>query len=170
MLQNKKTPYNQPFMKKQFWLIPALVGLTLIVSGQTESHHHHDTHRNEIGIANAPVYFTREKTLAYEFHLHYIHRLPETKFGIGLGYERIFDKHRHQTIGLVGNFSPFDRLNLAIAPGVAFEKDGEKHFTTHLETSYDFDVHGFHLGPAFEIAIDREDIHLSLGLHVGIGW
>ena len=157
-------------MKKQFWLIPALVGLTLIVSGQTESHHHHDTHRNEIGIANAPVYFTREKTVAYEFHLHYIHRLPETKFGIGLGYERIFDAHRHQTVGLVGNFAPFDRLNLAIAPGVAFEKDGEKHFTTHLETSYDFDVHGFHLGPAFEIAIDREDIHLSLGLHVGIGW
>ena len=157
-------------MKKFLWLIPAFLGLGLTAYGQTELHHSDEHHRNEIGIANAPVWFVHEKRLAYEFHLHYIHKLPESRFGIGLGYERIFDVHGHNTFGMIGNYSPFDRFNLAIAPGVAFTKEGEVHFTTHLESSYDFDFHGFHLGPAFEIAVDREDLHLSLGLHIGIGW
>jgi len=157
-------------MKKVLLLIQAFLGVGFMAYSQSESHHSHEHHRNEIGIANAPVWFVKEKTLAYEFHLHYIRKIPNSKFGIGLGYERIFDSHGHNTLGLIGNYSPINRLNLAVAPGIAFDNEGDSHFTTHLESSYDFDLHGFHLGPAFEISLSREDIHFSLGLHVGIGW
>ena len=67
-------------------------------------HHHH--HKNEIGIANAPVYFVKEKAVSYGLHLHYVHTIANSRFGLGVGYERIFDEHRHNTIGLVANLEP----------------------------------------------------------------
>jgi hypothetical protein len=72
--------------------------------GQENEHdHYHDHHKNEIGIANAPVYFLKEKVVAYGLHLHYVRTVKDSKFGIGLGYEHIFDEHRHITLGVVGS-------------------------------------------------------------------
>jgi hypothetical protein len=33
--------------------------------------------------------------------VHLIKKIAHTKFGIGVGYEKIFDEHKHNTIGLV---------------------------------------------------------------------
>jgi hypothetical protein len=44
----------------------------------------HIHHKNEIGIANAPVYFVREKELSYGLHIHYVRNIKSSRFGIGL--------------------------------------------------------------------------------------
>ncbi len=126
----------------------------------------------ELGISNAPVYFIGEKEFAYGLHFHLTRAITNTRFGFGLGYEHIFAEHRHTTIGIVASYSPVDRLTVNLAPGVTFEGDhkDELNFAAHLEASYEFEIGNFHFGPAAEIAYDPEDIHLSLGIHVGIGF
>lgn len=133
-------------------------------------HSHGDHHKIEIGIANSPVYFFKEKELAYGLHLHVIRAISKTKFGIGIGYERIFDEHKHTTIGIVGSYRVFDELSINFSPGITFEGDSEKLFAAHFEATYEFELGNIHLGPVFEIAYDPEDIHLSLGLHIGYGF
>lgn len=131
----------------------------------------HEHHRNEIGIANSPVYFLKEKSISYGMHIHYVYNIPKSKFGVGLGYERIFDEHKHNTFGIVGTYRPIERLCLNVSPGLTFEADSTKPlFALHLESSYEFEIGNFHIGPAFEFAYDPEDYHLSLGLHVGYGF
>lgn len=134
-------------------------------------HEHHHHHRSEIGIANAAVYFVNEEEFAYGLHIHYVHGIGESDFSIGLGYERIFDEHKHNTLGLVFMYRPEERLSFSISPGLAFE-DEESHtnFAVHLETAYEFEIRNFHIGPVLEAAFDREDVHLSLGLHLGFGF
>ena len=134
-----------------------------------KEHHHH---RNEIGIANAPVYFMKEESFSYGLHLHYIHTFHESKFGLGAGYERIFDEHGHNTFGLVLSYRAVDKLNFILSPGLTIEdaSPGESSFAMHAEASYEFEFGDFHLGPVFEVAYDPEDVHLSLGIHIGYGF
>lgn len=131
----------------------------------------HEHHKNEIGIANSPVYFIKEGVFAYGLHFHYVRNITKTKFGFGLGYERIFDQHRHNTLGFVGTYRPLDNLSFNVSPGLTFEDGNDTaNFALHLETSYEFEVKNFHIGPAFEFAYDPEDYHISLGLHIGYGF
>jgi hypothetical protein len=125
---------------------------------------HHEHHKNEIGVANSPVYFIKEKVFAYGLHIHYVRNITKTGFGIGLGYERIFDQHKHNTFGLVGTYRPIEELSFNVSPGLTFE-DGNNtaRFALHLESSYEFEINDFHIGPAFEIAYDPEDYHVSIG-------
>ncbi|MCB9033012.1 MAG: hypothetical protein H6553_04170 [Chitinophagales bacterium] len=136
---------------------------------ETKNHNHH---RNEIGIANAPVYFVKEKSFNYGLHLHYIYNFPNTIFGLGFGYERIFDEHKHNTIGLVACVRPFEPWSINFSPGIAMEgaDNFKPMFAFHLETTYEFEIKNFHIGPVAEFAYDKEDIHLSLGLHIGFGF
>jgi hypothetical protein len=122
-------------------------------------------------VANSPVYFFNEKEVSYGFHIHYIYS-PQGKFGIGVGYERIFDEHKHHTIGIVGSYRITDRWSINLAPGITFEESfsNEKNFAAHLESTYEFELNNIHIGPAFEVAYDPEDIHISIGLHVGFGF
>lgn len=132
---------------------------------------HHENHQSEIGIAFSPVYFLNEKEIASGLHVHYVHNLPNSKFGLGLAYERIFDQHKHNTFGLVAIYRPVEKLNLSLSPGLTFEESNSKpNLALHIETSYEFEIGEFHLGPVFEFAIDPEDIHLSLGVHLGFGF
>lgn len=134
--------------------------------------HHHEHHAHEIGIGTSPVYIVNEKEISFGLHIHYLYNLPHTKFGLGLGYERIFDDHKHSTIGLTFNYQPVEKLNLSISPGLASENNAfdQSVFALHFETSYEFEIHDFHLGPVFEVAAAKEDVHISLGLHLGIGF
>ncbi len=161
-------------MKKILTLIG--VFLTFCMDAQTESLEKnsvgkHEHHKNEIGIANAPVYFVKEQVFAYGLHLHFVRNIPKSKFGFGLGYERIFDQHKHNTFGLVGTYRPIENLNFNVSPGLTFE-DGSStgRFALHLETSYEWEIKNVHIGPAFEFAYDPEDYHISLGLHIGYGF
>lgn len=140
---------------------------------RTEANHlHHENHKNEIGIANSPVFFTNTKKISYGLHIHYIRNIKESGFGIGAGYERIFDKQGHNMLGVVVSYMPVDKLSFMVSPGIAFEQNHSHSpdFAVHLETSYEFEINNFHLGPNFEFAYDSEDYHFSLGLHFGIGF
>ena len=136
--------------------------------GHNHNHIHH--HKNEIGIAVSPVYFFRENETSSSLHLHYSHQLNESKFAVGLGYERIFDEHEHQTIGIVGSYRIIEPLSFNLSPGITFEGAEELHFAFHIETIYEFELGDFHLGPAIEFAYDTEDYHISAGIHIGYGF
>ena len=159
-------------MRNSILLTCLTVLFSLSTFAQTTEHtHNHEHHVYEIGIANAPVYFLKENVVAYGLHVHLIKKIAHTKFGIGVGYEKIFDEHKHNTIGLVVSYNPIDKLSLNASPGITFEGgESEINFAMHLETSYEFEFDNFHLGPVLEFAYDPEDIHISLGLHLGIGF
>ena len=135
-------------------------------------HDHHHHHKNEFGVANAPVYFLKEKTVSYGLHLHYPRAIGESGFGIGVGYERIFDEHGHNTFSLLMSYRPAERLTLSLSPGLTTEDEDPNHasFALHVEGVYEFSLGNFHLGPLLELAYDPEDIHVSVGLHIGIGF
>ena len=157
-------------MKTPYFII--LLASTQILAAQV-----HDTsilsdnHENEIGIANSPVYLLKEKEFAYGLHAHYIRGLKETKIGIGIGYERIFDEHNHNTICVILSYTPLEHLGLNLSPGITFDDyNAKSNFGIHLETLYEFEIGIFHVGPVAEFAYTVEDYHVSLGIHFGFGF
>ena len=100
--------------------------------------------------------------------MYLIHRIANTKFGLGLGYKRIFVEHAHNMIGAVGNYYPVKTWSVNVTPGFMFEDESpsDLHFALHLETGYEFEISAFYMGPALEVAYTPEDIHISLRFHV----
>ncbi len=118
------------------------------------------------------VCFAKEKENAYGLHMHLVKNSNHSALGFGIAYERIFDEHKHNTIGLVGSYYLFESLHINLTPGVTF-KDNEPlnmKFAFHAGTSYNSSVGNFHLGPMLELAFDPEDYHISIGLHMGYGF
>ncbi len=153
-------------------LLVIVLGIISASVYSQEENHNHDHHIHELGVANSFVYFAGEKEYAYGLHVHWVRNLKHSKFGYGFAYERIFDEHKHNTIGVVGSYNPIKSLHINIAPGIAFE-DSEPtvfKFAFHVETSYDIELGNFHIGPLLEFAFDPEDYHFSLGLHIGYGF
>ena len=135
-------------------------------------HHKHHHHKYDLGVGNSLVYFPNEKETAYGLHLHLVRNIAHSKFGFGIAYERIFDQHKHNTIGLLASYNPVGGLHIDLSPGVTFEdhEPSELRFAFHAETAYNFDLGNFHLGPMLGFAFDPEDYHIGLGLHVGYGF
>jgi hypothetical protein len=153
-------------------LLAIVFGIISISAYSQEENHDHDHHNYELGVANSLVYFAGEKEFAYGLHIHLVRNIKHSKFGVGLAYERIFDDHKHNTIGVVGSYNPLKSWYINIAPGITFE-DSEPSvlkFAFHAETLYDFNIGKFHIGPLLEFAVDSEDYHFSLGLHIGFGF
>ena len=64
-----------------------------------------------------------------------------------------------------------DGWSINIAPGITSEGDESvTNFALHIESTYEFEVGNFHIGPVLEWAYDPEDVHISLGLHIGYGF
>ena len=143
----------------------------LKAQNKTEQHHHEHP-KNEIGIVNAPVYLVKEDALAYSIHVHYLRMIEDSKFGFGLGYERLFNEHDHNTFGIIGMYRPFHGLSFSFSPGLTFEDEdsSELNLALHFETVYEFEFHHFHIGPTLGFAYDPEDYHISLGIHFAYGF
>jgi hypothetical protein len=159
-------------VKSLLTLCSLLIALNLLAYDksveETDSIGHHNHPKNEIAVSNSPVYFIKEKIFAYGLHMHYVRSIAETKYGVGLCYERTFGSHGHNTAGLVAAWMPVERLNLSLSPSLSFEDDHPKaQFALHFDSSYDYELGCFHVGPGFELAYDPEDWHISIGLHVG---
>lgn len=155
-------------MNTKFYLLFLLAVFSTGVFSQTHDHEHS---LNEIGIAASPVYFTKEKAFSYSIHAHYVRNILDSKFGFGVGYEIIFDDHKHRSLGIIGVYRPIQHLSLSLSPGVGFEGNfNEAHFTIHIETVYEFVIKNIHLGPTIGFAYDPEDNHINLGVHIGYGF
>lgn len=135
-------------------------------------HEHEHHHKHEIGASVGPIYFVNEEELSVAAHFHYVYNFEHSKFGLGAGYEQVFDEHKHRFIGAEFSYRPVHRLTLSLSPGIAFEgaEDINRDFAVHFETSYEFEMGIFHIGPVAEVAWHVNDYHVSLGVHFGFGF
>jgi len=165
-------------MRPYLSLYVFLLVVPLMVRAQDHAHEeehveeHHSHYRNEVAMSNNLVFLGKDKEFAFGIHLHYLRNIGVSKFGAGLGYERIFDEHGHNTVSLAGSYRPFHELVFMVSPGITFDDQGEKHldFSMHLEAGYEFEIKHIHIGPVLGVAFIPGDYHLSLGLHLGYGF
>ncbi len=140
----------------------------------SHDHQHTDTHRYHIGFGGAGTYVFGEDMLAPGVHVHFIRQYgKQHKWGIGLGYEGILDEHIHNGLNLLLNYRPLPFLTLNAGPGLVIGKhDGETEISPafHTEAVFEFNLAGFHVGPMVGYGIDNEHSHVSVGVHIGIGF
>ena len=137
-------------------------------AGDHDEHHHgHGSGSVEVGLSNTLVYIPGEQNFAYGLHVHGLYTFADTPFALGLGYELIAGEHLHQTVGPMFCYRPTDPLNLCVSPGALFEEDNVA-LSAHVETTYEFELHGVHMGPTLGFAYNAENTHISLGLHTGL--
>ena len=154
-------------------LVPDTIAQTNLPGDHCQEHHDH-FHNKELGLSTAPVWFPgSEEPVALGLHAHFIKRLGEAPFGVGIGAEYIADEHQHQTYSILGQWTPLPALHLVVAPGVALEReegeDGlEAGWACHFEVVREFEVGRVDVGPSFEYAIDAHGAHVAVGVHVGI--
>jgi len=138
-----------------------------------DDHHVHDLNPYEVGVSNGVVYNATEKEFAYVAHAHFIKLVGKNHlFGLGVGYERIFDEHQHNALNVIFHYRPGDHWAVNLAPGIVWlssEKKSAKP-ALHIEGLYEFETGRFHLGPIFGISFNPEDFHVSLGLHLAFGF
>lgn len=154
-------------------------GTTVLLQAQSEltTHalgtqgHHHEHPPSELGVANSGVAFSGETGLNYGLHFHYLRKFRGSEFRWGAGYERIFDGHKHNTVGVIAGYGLAHGWTVLISPGVTFEDEDPAALlpALHVETTYEVDIGNWHIGPVAEWAWDPEDMHVSLGIHLGIG-
>ena len=137
-----------------------------------QSQHQHEHPKNEFGFGNYLTYLAGEQEIAFALHIHYLRSFEHSRFGAGIGYEQIFDEHKHRSLTLIGAFSPVSPLILSLAPGVLFgtEENPGIRFALHAEVVYEFEIGNFHLGPALEFATTFDEYHIGLGLHIAFAF
>ena len=96
--------------------------------------------------------------------------LGKSRFALGVGYERLFDDHQHNAWGIVLQYRIIDPWTVLIAPGITYGGSAisEAEPTVHLETTYEFELGPIDLGPAFEVAVEPNDVHMTLALHLDL--
>ena len=149
-----------------------IIILLLIISFQLVAEDHHHS-KYEIGLSNGVVYNFNEEDIAYGIHIHFIKNFGiSRKVGVGVGYEAIFDEHKHNTLSVLLHYKPIKHLSINLAPGLVFLKSepNKSRFALHVETIYEFEIGVFHFGPFIGAAINPEDFHALAGLHVAIGF
>lgn len=161
----------------------ALLSFCINAYSQQEMNAHceeHDDHfhAKELGLSTAPVWFIGgDEPAALGLHAHYIVRLGDRPFGIGVGAEYIADEHQHQTYSLLGQWTPLPALHFVVAPGLALEHEHddvtgsetlETGWACHFELVKEFALGWLDIGPSLEYAIDAHGAHVALGIHLGI--
>lgn len=166
-----KMPRPCKRMSFAFILFTCLLPLALNAQDHDHDHnhgsHHHEHPGNEVGLGNYLSYLAGEQEIAYALHIHYLRSFEGSRFGAGLGFEQIFDEHKHRSMTLIGSFRPWSSLILSLAPGILFgtQEDPGIRFALHTEAVYEFEIGHFHLGPALEFATSFDEYHIGIGLH-----
>lgn len=143
--------------------------ITAQVDDNHDHDHHHEHAANEIGFGNVVNYLVSEQEYAYGLHVHYSRSVKDTWFEYGIGYEQIFDEHKHRALGVIGSYRPLPHLVLSVSPGILFpnpEHEGIR-FVFHAEAAYEIEIGPFHLGPMLGFATTFEELHIGAGLHLG---
>lgn len=143
--------------------------------------HTHSHARNEIGISPGVTYSPSHDNWGFGLHAHYFRTLGEhSPWALGGSLEQVFAHGSHWTLSAGAKYTLFDKLNLAVMPGVTFFKhdDGHEHddghdehsskarFSVHFEVGYDLiHLEHFHFGPAIDYSWSKHDSHFMLGVH-----
>jgi len=145
-------------------------------AGQDNNEHHHHGHLYELGLSAGYSHLQEENENAAGAHLHFLRRLGEDngleKFSLGLGVEYLFTEHTHLSLLGTISYNPFADFIIDFAPGVLIsehENKSELHYITHIEFTYEFDLHGFGFGPVLGFAFSEDDRHYMIGIHFGKG-
>lgn len=148
--------------------------------------HSHSHARNEVGISPGVTYSPSHDAWGFGLHAHYFRTLGEhSPWAIGGSLEGVWSHGNHWTVGAGARYTLFDRLNLAVMPGITFfthDEDGHSmdgddshgnnpRFSLHVELVYDL-IHWkqFHLGPAVDYSWSKHDSHFMLGVHCAYGF
>ena len=158
-------------MKNQHIIL--LLTILSFLLGQ-EDHDDHDKHGHHkelsIALGVTPAHDNEDSKIS--MHVHYIKGLGNhSPYALGISLETIFDKHKHNSVGLVGLYRFESGFSIAYVPGLLFvehENDSEMQFAQHLEVCYEFEYEQFHLGPQIAIGIEEDGYHYSCGIHLGI--
>ena len=91
----------------------------------------------------------------------------------GCGQSSLPDQWRVETIAeMVSDSITFESgFTIAYVPGLLFVEHGndtETQFAQHIELCYEFELKQFHLGPQFDIGIEKDGFHYSFGIHLGV--
>jgi hypothetical protein len=149
------------------WISPQALNAQHHEHDHDHSLHPHEHPKNEIGLGNYLSYLAGENEIAYALHIHYLRSFEGSRFGAGIGYEHVFDKHRHRSLTFNGTFRPASPLVLSLAPGILFGTQEEPgiRFALHTEAVYEIEIKQFHLGPALEFATTFDEYHIGIGFH-----
>lgn len=158
-------------VRRLSYLFPLVLCLfSMNLSAQHHDHDHppHEHPLNEIGIGNYLSFLAGEQEFAYSLHIHVLRFFEGSRIGAGLGYEQIFDEHRHRSLTMLGAFRLSSPLVLTLGPGILFgtQENPGNRFTMHAELVYEFEIGHFHLGPALDFATTFDEYHIGAGLHV----
>jgi len=135
--------------------------------------HDHEHPKNEIGFSNNAVFNVTENEFAYSLHLHIVKTIGNSdKIGLGLGYERIFDDHKHNALGIIFMLRPIESLSFNLSPGISWlqTKSNSLKPVMHIEGLYEWQFNHFHVGPLLGMAFNPDDFHVSVGLHLAFGF
>lgn len=161
-----------PSMKRILLIFIYLLTIYSAKAQKTDAHDHHEHQRHEVSVGAFPVFFLNESETAYGMHFHYVYNIPATRAGIGLGFEKIFDEHQHNTLGINLSYRPFEKLNIGLTPGFTFEGSEINSGvpSLHLETAWEFAIGALHLGPVVGFGVDKNEMHMGVGIHFGMGF
>ena len=98
-------------------LLFALVSCQNYLNAQSKVHDHEHEHEhaaNEFGLGNFLSILVGEQEYAYGLHIHYLRTIKDSRFGFGIGYEQIYDEHKHRTLGLIGTYRLSQPLILSL--------------------------------------------------------
>ena len=152
-----------------FFILSSIVAFSQDHDDHLE-HHHPEL---EFGFSNGVVYNFTEKEAAYGIHLHVIKTVSKSdKFGLGFGYEAIFDDHKHNAASFILMYRPIEHLLFNFSPGFSWlaTQNNSLKPSIHFEGLYEWEFGNFHMGPLVGIASNFEDLHGSVGLHLAIGF
>lgn len=156
-------------------LIILIIGLCFSaysLAQENTSHNDHQ-HNNEIGFGIGAILLHKE-SVAPGIHLHYLRGVGELKkFGLGAGFESVFDEHSHYTLSIMLQYNIIRGLSIAYGPGLLILKEHNQNeflFSNHIEATYGFNVGHVHIGPIGAIGFTKDDIHYMLGIHLGLGF
>jgi hypothetical protein len=162
--------------KLVFLVILLFVAIPVTLLSQNHDRHEeefgHVHKKNEISAALGIVPLKHEHEVTAGLHLHYIRGVAfHNKLGIGVGFETIFDEHKHFTISVVFQYRIYKGWSVAYAPGLLMVKENETYeyqFAQHFETAYEWEIGKFHIGPMAEVGVEPNGVHYMLGVHFGI--
>ena len=126
--------------------------------------------KNEIAMSTGPFYSIGEGSVLYGLMIQYIRKIRNSRFGLGLGYEKLWDRNKHSTVGLVGVCRPVENLAISALVGVTYLSQPESNstFGVHTEIAYRVQWKYLLVGPFSELGYSNKSAHVSIGIKAGL--